>query len=147
MSSPSQSDNVSLLVALLLDFISVWDKKPDKGRAKKSKQHQKDMNKTDLGPEQGNDEHLLQFEDCENMEETKQLVPIMHCGLQWDCWAAHSSSWWRRIKETRRLWDILRETSSEGLCFLCETLHFAAEVVLLKKAAFPKHAKSEPRAC
>lgn len=33
MSSPSQSDNVSLLVALLLDFISVWDKKPDKGRA------------------------------------------------------------------------------------------------------------------
>lgn len=66
MSSPSQSDNVSLLVALLLDFISVWDKKPDKGRAKKSK-HQKDMIKTDLGPEQGNDEHLLQFEDCENM--------------------------------------------------------------------------------
>lgn len=33
MSSPSQSDNVSLLVALLLDFISVWDKKPDKRRA------------------------------------------------------------------------------------------------------------------
>lgn len=63
----TQSDNVSLLVALLLDFISVWDKKTDKGRAKKSKQHQKDTNKTDLGPEQGNDEHLLQFEDCENM--------------------------------------------------------------------------------
>lgn len=48
MSSPSRSDNVSLLVALLLDFISVWDKKPDKGRAKKSKQHQKDIRPTSV---------------------------------------------------------------------------------------------------